>query len=101
MGYRYRVHSAKLPGKPDIVFAGRKKVIFVHGCFWHRHEGCKRATTPATRQDYWLPKFSRTVERDRALVHEIGEMGWSSLTIWECELRDTTSLAKRLKAFVD
>src|SRR5690606_4316459 len=65
LGYRYRIHAHDLPGSTDIVFRGRKKAIFVHGCFWHRHEGCKRATTPATRRNYWQAKFDRNVQRDQ------------------------------------
>ena len=101
MGYRYRIHGAKLPGKPDVVFAGREKAIFVHGCFWHRHEGCKRATTPASNTDYWLPKFARTVERDRQSIEALRELGWTTLTVWECELGNMDALADKLRAFLD
>ena len=101
LGYRYRLHGAKLPGKPDLVFAKRKKVVFVHGCFWHRHAGCKKATTPATRLDYWLPKFERTVERDQQSLERLSALGWSALIVWECDLKDLNALGQRLKAFLD
>lgn len=101
MGYRYRIHGAGLPGKPDLVFPGRKKVIFVHGCFWHRHAGCKKATTPANDAEYWLPKFARTVERDRQTLDALRELGWGTLVLWECELKDTCALAKKLRAFLN
>ena len=99
MGYRYRLHGADLPGKPDLVFRTRKKTIFVNGCFWHRHEGCKKATTPSSRLEYWLPKFMRTVERDSKHLNTLREMGWKTLVVWECELKDADALAGRLKAF--
>ncbi|WP_230025882.1 very short patch repair endonuclease [Massilia sp. Bi118] len=101
LGYRYRLHGAKLPGKPDLVFSKRKKVVFVHGCFWHRHAGCKKATTPATRLDYWLPKFERTVERDQQSLERLSALGWSALIVWECDLKDLNALGQRLKAFLD
>ena len=101
LGYRYRLHGAGLPGKPDLVFAKRKKVVFVHGCFWHRHVGCRRATTPATNLDYWLPKFERTVERDGQNIEALSSRGWSALAVWECELKNTGDLAEKLRAFLD
>lgn len=85
-GFRYRKNVAKLPGKPDIVLLKYKTVIFVHGCFWHRHEGCKRATTPKSRQEYWLPKFKRNIENDRNYVEELQTAGWKVIVIWECEI---------------
>lgn len=93
MGYRYRLHGARLPGTPDLVFARRKKVVFVHGCFWHRHAGCKKDTTPASNTEYWLPKFARTVERDRQTLDSLQARGWSALVVWACELKDTDVLA--------
>ena len=85
-GFRYRKNVAKLPGKPDIVLPKYKTVIFVHGCFWHRHEGCKRMTTPKTRQEYWLPKFERNVMNDKKHADELTVKGWKVIVIWECEL---------------
>lgn len=101
LGYRYRLHGAGLPGKPDLVFSKRKKIVFVHGCFWHRHVACRRATTPATNLEYWLPKFERTVERDLRNIERLAELGWSSLVLWECELKNTGALAEKLMAFLD
>ena len=101
LGYRYRLHGASLPGKPDLVFVKRKKVVFVHGCFWHRHAGCRKATTPATNLDYWLPKFDRTIERDQRNIERLSSLGWSALVVWECELKDLNALGQRLRAFLD
>jgi DNA mismatch endonuclease (patch repair protein) len=101
MGYRYRIHGAGLPGKPDLVFVRRKKAVFVHGCFWHRHHGCKKATTPSSNTEYWLPKFDRTVERDRQALNALHERGWRALVVWECELKDMGALADKLRAFLD
>lgn len=101
MGYRYRIHAAGLPGKPDLVFVRKKKTVFVHGCFWHRHKDCKKATTPASNTEYWLPKFAATVERDRQTLDSLHELGWKSLVVWECELKDIAALAKKLRAFLN
>lgn len=100
MGYRYRLHYAKLPGKPDLVFPGRKKVIFVHGCFWHGHEGCKKATIPKTRVEYWKPKLEENKKRDREKQIELEDMGWDFLTIWQCELKDIEGLKKKIQTFI-
>ncbi len=100
MGYRYRLHKKDLPGKPDLVFASRRKVIFVHGCFWHSHYGCSAAHVPKSNQDYWGPKLRRNQSRDRRNIKNLGLAGWSSLIIWECETKDTTSLEKRVKRFL-
>lgn len=86
LGYRFRKNVRKLPGTPDIAFACRKKVIFVHGCFWHQHEECRRATIPKTRQEYWLPKLRYVAERDVEVAALYGQMGWAVMTVWECEL---------------
>lgn len=86
-GFRYRKNVECLPGKPDIVLPKYKTVIFVHGCFWHRHEGCKRATMPKTRQEYWVPKLERNIENDRKHVEDLEEKGWKIIVIWECEIR--------------
>lgn len=85
-GLRFRLHRRDLPGSPDIVLPGRRAAIFVHGCFWHRHPGCARASTPATRQDYWLPKFARNVARDRAALDALAALGWRRAVVWECGL---------------
>jgi len=93
MGYRYRLHVRELPGKPDIVFPGRRKVIFVHGCFWHQHSGCREGRVPTSRRDYWVPKLERTVARDAAHIDQLRNAGWEVLVLWECEiLRDSNEL---------
>jgi len=100
MGYRYRLHSKTLPGHPDLVFAGRRKVIFVHGCFWHRHEGCPRCRMPKSRVDFWKPKLEGNQKRDQANQLRLRELGWDHLVVWECELKDASSLASRIKQFL-
>lgn len=93
LGYRFRLHRKDLPGSPDLVFPSRHKVVFVHGCYWHRHPGCRRASTPGTRRDFWEAKFARNVERDARKERELRQAGWDVLTIWECETRDVERLA--------
>lgn len=101
LGYRFRLHRADLPGKPDLVFPKRRKVIFVHGCWWHAHD-CKRgARTPKTNVDYWRRKIQRNAERDAEAVRKLRAMGWTAETLWECELRDASSLRDRLRAFLE
>ena len=100
MGYRFRLQRDDLPGKPDIVLPRFKTVVFVNGCFWHRHSGCKRATTPATNVDYWQTKFARTVARDARNQAELEKMGWRVVIVWECELKDKTTLEKRLDDYL-
>ena len=101
LGYRFRLHRRDLPGCPDIVLPGRRKVIFLHGCFWHRHAGCRRASNPKSRQEYWLPKFERTVARDARNEAALKELGWDVLTVWECETRNLETLHQRLVEFLD
>lgn len=98
-GYRYRLHRAGLPGRPDIVFPARSKVIFVHGCFWHRHPGCCR--TPKSRADFWLTKFRANRRRDLRNQRRLTEMGWDFLVVWECEIRYADGLVKRVVRFLD
>jgi DNA mismatch endonuclease (patch repair protein) len=100
LGFRYRLHRRDLPGCPDLVFSRRRKVIFVHGCFWHRHTCSLARRVPITRQEYWGPKLKRNVERDQAALKGLAEMGWESLTVWECETTDLARLSKRLTAFL-
>ena len=100
LGFRFRLHRQDLPGKPDIVLPKRRAVVFVHGCFWHRHQDCPHATTPASRQKYWLPKFKRTVERDRNNQEELQQKGWNVLIVWECETRDLIKLSSRLVGLI-
>ncbi|MCY3769772.1 MAG: very short patch repair endonuclease [Gammaproteobacteria bacterium] len=85
-GYRFRLHDRNLPGSPDIVLKKFQTVVFVHGCYWHRHPGCPRATTPKTRPEFWQAKFDGTVERDLCKAEELSARGWSVITVWECEL---------------
>lgn len=99
-GYRYRLHWKNLPGKPDIVFPGRKKIILIHGCFWHQHTACKSGHIPKTNQEYWIPKLERNVQRDKKVLAELTEMGWEVLVIWECEIKDEDSLLSRLNCFL-
>ena len=101
MGYRYRLHASDLPGKPDIVFRNRKKVIFVHGCFWHRHKNCKYSRLPKSRVTYWTEKLDKNRSRDRLNIARLRKGGWEVLVIWQCELRDIESLEKRVVQFLD
>ncbi|MGE3302950.1 MAG: very short patch repair endonuclease [Hyphomonadaceae bacterium] len=99
-GYRYRLQARDLPGKPDVVFRGRKKAIFVHGCFWHGH-ACKRgARAPKANAAYWRAKIARNVERDGANEAALAALGWETLALWECELRSASGLDARLRAFL-
>jgi DNA mismatch endonuclease, patch repair protein len=101
MGYRFRLHVRKLPGTPDIVLARHHKIVLVHGCFWHGHEGCKRATIPETRHDWWAAKIGRNRERDAATLEQLAALGWDVLVVWQCETRDGRALAERLAAFME
>jgi DNA mismatch endonuclease (patch repair protein) len=96
MGFRFRLYPHHLPGKPDMLLPRFRTVVFVHGCFWHRHPGCSRATTPATNQEYWLPKFERTVVRDQRIQAELRALGWNVIVVWECELKDIAMLRNKL-----
>lgn len=100
LGYRFRLYRRDLPGTPDLVFPRLRKVIFVHGCFWHQHSGCRLARKPKSRLDYWLPKLARNVERDRVAERELQALGWSVLTIWECETKDIEVLRDKLLGFL-
>ena len=100
LGYRYRLHDKRLPGKPDLVFSGRKKVIFVHGCFWHMHACRQGQTTPRTHAQYWADKRQRTVQRDGQAVQKLLAAGWESLIVWECELKDLPALSAKICAFL-
>jgi DNA mismatch endonuclease (patch repair protein) len=100
LGFRYRLHRRELPGKPDIALLGRKRVIFIHGCFWHGHD-CKRGNRlPKTNSAYWLVKIERNRARDRQNQLELNEAGWLTLVLWECELRDLDALAQNLIQFL-
>ena len=97
LGYRFRLHRNDLPGQPDIVLPSRKTVILVHGCYWHRHPGCKYAYSPKSRVDFWEKKFADNITRDRRNMVELQSIGWRVLVIWECELREPDELKNRLK----
>jgi DNA mismatch endonuclease (patch repair protein) len=103
MGYRYRLHARDLPGRPDLVFWKRRKVIFVHGCFWHRHPSsrCALARLPKSRLEFWLPKLEGNKERDERNKRALTNAGWKVLTIWECELNDTERLGAAIRRFLD
>lgn len=90
LGFRFRLHNPQLPGKPDIAFLGRKAVIFVHGCFWHRHQACRYSATPASNSDFWMKKFSANVERDLRTTERLIRAGWRVMVVWECELRSAS-----------
>ncbi len=92
-GLRYRLHARELPGKPDIVFRSAKVAIFVHGCFWHQHDGCSRARMPSTRQDYWVPKLEGNAARDEQNQSALQAEGWTVLTLWECETKKGEAIA--------
>ena len=100
LGYRFRLHRNDLPGKPDLVFPSRKKVIFVHGCFWHQHAECKEGRVPGSRQEYWGPKLRRNQERDAIAQSGLREQGWRYLVIWECELKDESAASRRVTQFL-
>ncbi len=102
LGYRYRLHSAALPGKPDLTFSGRHKVIFVHGCFWHRHGArCPLTRLPKSKLDFWKPKLEQNKKRDEKNRKRLRSAGWESLVIWECQLKDNETLVKRITAFLE
>lgn len=100
LGFRPQTHATDLPGHPDFVFRSRKKAIFVHGCFWHRHPRCKYATTPKTRTDFWVSKFDANKARDRRVLRELRGAGWSGLVIWQCQLKKPEQLELKLNVFL-
>lgn len=100
MGFRFRLHRSDLPGKPDIVLPKHRKIIFVHGCFWHQHRSCVFASRPASNVDYWKPKLEGNVKRDLRNRRRLRTLGWKSLVIWECQTRNPKQLMKILTAFL-
>ena len=100
-GYRYRLHGKELPGRPDIVFPGRRKAIFVHGCFWHDHQGCGRATLPKTRTAYWRDRIQKNKDRDTRVIMALRRQGWRVDIVWECEVKRPIDLERRLTSFLE
>jgi DNA mismatch endonuclease, patch repair protein len=100
LGYRYALHRRDLPDAPDLVSPSRKKAILVHGCFWHQHKGCIDGRLPKSREDYWLPKLLRNVQRDRRNISKLRRDGWSGLKVWECDILKDRSLQQRLIDFL-
>ncbi len=102
LGFRYRLHSPKIAGRPDMVFSSRRKVVFVHGCFWHRHgdSNCSLARLPKSRLDFWLPKLDGNARRDIEIREKLAGDGWDSLVVWECELRDMDAVKRKVMGFL-
>lgn len=100
LGYRFRLHSKKLPGTPDIVLPKYKAVIFVHGCFWHQHESCRKARRPTSNVEFWNEKLNRNIERDKRKESELKKSGWKVSIIWDCEMKDENFLIKKIKKFL-
>ena len=100
LGYRFRIHRKDLAGKPDIVLARYNSVIFVHGCFWHRHKDCKNASIPKTKKKFWEKKFKTNIERDIKVKNELKSTGWRVLVVWECELTDIETVERELGKFL-
>jgi DNA mismatch endonuclease (patch repair protein) len=100
LGFRYRLHAIGLPGRPDLVFRGRRKIIFVNGCFWHQHADCRRAFKPRSRCEFWKSKLARNVERDKVVSAELTKLGWEVCVIWECETVDLERLEARVLRFL-
>lgn len=101
LGYRFRLHRSDLPGKPDIVLSGCRKVIFVHGCFWHGHEECKRSARPSTNISFWEEKLNKNIEHDKQHLKQLRENGWDALVVWQCELKDVDRLIEKLQRFLN
>ena len=101
LGYRYRLHRPDLPGRPDIVFPSRRKVVLVNGCFWHSHRNCDKVRIPENNKDYWLPKLKRNRDRDECNLELLTENGWTVMTIWECQLKDLATIAEQLIEFLE
>ena len=101
LGFRYRLHRKDITGTPDIAFIGRRKLVFVHGCFWHRHPGCKNARTPKSRLEFWQTKLDKNRERDLSVQKQLHDEGWSFLVVWECETNKVPALLARLSDFME
>jgi len=101
LGYRFRLHRKNLPGRPDITLPKHKKVIFVHGCFWHGHAVCSRSKRPSTNEEFWHEKLNKNIERDKKTVDALKKLGWDVLTVWTCEVKDTNELKIKLLSFLE
>ncbi|WP_092974499.1 very short patch repair endonuclease [Ralstonia sp. NFACC01] len=101
LGFRFRLHRRDLPGSPDLVFPRLRKVIFVHGCFWHRHQGCRFAYTPKSNTDFWMSKLEANIRRDASACVALQNAGWDILVVWECEIADTPKLSQKLRTFLE
>jgi len=101
LGYRFRLHQKDLPGKPDIVLPKYKTVIFVHGCFWHQHKGCTRASTPKTHKEYWIPKLQKNKEKDKRYKFLLEKLGWNVIIIWECNTKNMVQLSRKIKGIMN
>lgn len=101
LGYRFRLHRKDLPGKPDIVLPRHKKVVFVNGCFWHGHEGCKRSSIPSSNTEFWETKIKKNIERDKTKIRELKRLGWKVLIIWQCRIKDTDKVIATLEKFMN
>jgi DNA mismatch endonuclease, patch repair protein len=101
LGFRYRLHCRDLPGTPDLVFRRMRKIIFVHGCFWHRHDGCPKAYKPKSRQSFWRKKFRLNKQRDRMHIKQLTQDGWDVMVIWECELESLKAVTARIGRFLN
>ena len=99
LGYRFKLHARDLPGKPDIVLPKHRSVVFVHGCFWHGHKACRRASIPQTNREFWTRKIEGNIDRDKRCVRELRESGWKVLVVWQCQTKDLTKLKKRITTF--
>lgn len=100
MGFRFRLHRRDLPGSPDLVFPRLRKVIFVHGCFWHRHSGCRLAYTPKSNIEFWLRKLENNMRRDTAALQALVDLGWKVLIVWECEVANLPALTEKVSFFM-
>jgi len=101
MGFRYRLHVRELPGKPDLVFPSRHAIIFMHGCFWHRHSGCKLARLPKSKLEFWKPKLDANKKRDISNQRQLKDLGWRVLVVWECEMVDAERVSINVRNFLD
>jgi len=101
LGYHYRLQYTKLSGRPDFAFPGKQKAIWVHGCFWHRHDNCALARLPKGRQDFWVPKLDENKRRDLENEEKVRQIGWKSLVIWECELKNPAMIEEKIRKFLE